>query len=213
MTLRRQTRRSTITGDVVEHYLRLASGKRGLTFCVDVETAEQTAEAFRQAGVPALMLHGGSSDAERVEGIEALKRGDVKMITNVDLFGEGSRLPLHRGGPYGPTDPVIWSLRPAVREGHETAGRQDPRHRDRRCRQRRDTRTAGQPTPVDPSGPRQGARDPDDIPVRACPSCLSVYRAFHTQCPTALQTCAGLAAPHRNWLMAIWKKPLLHDPV
>ena len=181
--LRRQTRRSTITGDVVEHYLRLASGKRGLTFCVDVETAEQTAEAFRQAGVPALMLHGGSSDAERVEGIEALKRGDVKMITNVDLFGEGFDCPsievVHMARPTQSYGLYVQQFGRAMRplEGKTHGIVID--------------HVGNVVTHGLPDSPRQWtlagrdrqARDPDDIPVRACPSCLSVYRAFHTQCP------------------------------
>lgn len=91
--LRQETRRSTIVGDVVQHYLRIAPGQPGITFAVDVELGKEHAEAFRRAGVPARFVDGNSPDDERAGAVEALARGDVKQLVNVDLFGEGFDLP------------------------------------------------------------------------------------------------------------------------
>jgi site-specific DNA-methyltransferase (adenine-specific) len=45
-----------IVGDVITHYLRIAPGKLGITFAVDVEAAQELAQAYRAAGVPAEVL-------------------------------------------------------------------------------------------------------------------------------------------------------------
>lgn len=88
-----EVKRAQIVGDVVNSYLKFAPGKRGVTFCVDVEEAERQAEAFRGAGVPAVALSANTPDAERHRELQRLKRGEILQVTNVDLFGEGFDLP------------------------------------------------------------------------------------------------------------------------
>jgi hypothetical protein len=87
------TRRSRIVGDVVEHYLCLAAGQRGITFCVDVDHAERQAEAYRHRGVPAVAVSAETPDRDREEALEALARGDMLQLCNVDIFGEGTDSP------------------------------------------------------------------------------------------------------------------------
>jgi len=182
-SVRNEVARSTITGDVVDHYMRLAAGKRGLVFCVTVEGAEQTAAAFRQKGVPALMLSGASSDAERVAGLDALKRGDIKMITNVDLFGEGFDCPalevVHMARPTQSYGLYVQQFGRALRplEGKDKGIIID-----------HVSNVLSHGLPDMPrtwtlAGRQAQERDPDDIPIRACPACLQVYRAFHVHCP------------------------------
>lgn len=93
-SLRTVAEKSTITGDVVDHYLKLAPGKIGLTFCVDLKIAHDTAQAFCQRGVPAVAVSGKTPDAQRQEALDRLARGDLKQVTNVDLFGEGMDCPV-----------------------------------------------------------------------------------------------------------------------
>lgn len=91
--LRREAHKSTITGDVVEHYLRFAPGKRGITFAVDVEMATATAEAFRNRGVTAEVVSAKTPDIVRSSVIERFAAGNVLQLVNVDLFGEGFDVP------------------------------------------------------------------------------------------------------------------------
>ena len=86
-------KKSRITGDVVQHYLRLARGKRGVTFDTDVESATKTSQAFRDAGVPAEVVHGGTPAAIRADVLRRFARGEILQLVNVDLFGEGFDLP------------------------------------------------------------------------------------------------------------------------
>lgn len=83
----------TITGDAISHYLKLARGKSAVCFCVSVEHSKHVAEQFRQAGVMAWHLDGGTPYGERSEAIRAFRNGEIKVLTNVDLFGEGFDLP------------------------------------------------------------------------------------------------------------------------
>ncbi|MGL4546347.1 MAG: DEAD/DEAH box helicase [Plesiomonas sp.] len=83
----------TITGDIVQHYMRIASGKLGVTFVPDIKTAEEVAEQFRQAGVPAAAVSSKTPDDERTMMLRKFKKRELMQLVNVDLFGEGFDLP------------------------------------------------------------------------------------------------------------------------
>jgi superfamily II DNA or RNA helicase len=91
--LRKAVHKSHITGDVVAHYLKLAPGKLGVTFAVDVEAATEIAGAFRAAGVPAEVVSAKTPDALRAQILRRFKAREVMQLVNVDLFGEGFDLP------------------------------------------------------------------------------------------------------------------------
>lgn len=91
--LRKAVHKSHITGDVVAHYLKLARGKLGVTFAVDVEAATEIAAAFRAAGVPAEVVSAKTPDALRAQILRRFKAREVLQLVNVDLFGEGFDLP------------------------------------------------------------------------------------------------------------------------
>lgn len=91
--MKRAAQKSRIVGDVVEHYLRLAPGKRGVTFATDVETAEKIAAQFNAAGVPAAAVSAETPDEERAAVVRKLGTGELLMLVNVDIFGEGFDLP------------------------------------------------------------------------------------------------------------------------
>lgn len=82
-----------IVGDVVKHYLRIAKGKLGVTFAVDVESAQEIAQAFRDAGVPAEVVSAKTPDLLRAQILRRFERREVMQLVNVDLFGEGFDLP------------------------------------------------------------------------------------------------------------------------
>lgn len=83
----------TIVGDVVSHYLKIAKGKLGVTFAVDVEEATKIAVAFRAAGVPAEVVSAKTPSSLRSAILKRFKRREILQLVNVDLFGEGFDLP------------------------------------------------------------------------------------------------------------------------
>lgn len=82
-----------IVGDVVKHYLKIARGKLGVTFAVDVESAKEIAAAFKAAGVPAEIVSAKTPDLLRAQILRRFERREVLQLVNVDLFGEGFDLP------------------------------------------------------------------------------------------------------------------------
>lgn len=91
--VRKAVHASSITGDIVKHYLRIAPGKLGVTFAVDVEEATKTAEAFRAAGVPAEVVSAKTPDTVRAAILRSFRKREILQLVNVDLFGEGFDLP------------------------------------------------------------------------------------------------------------------------
>lgn len=81
-----------LIGDTVEHYLRLANGLQGIVFAASREHSRHLADAFRANGVPAAHID-GTMDDERERADEAFRAGDLRILTNVDLLGEGYDVP------------------------------------------------------------------------------------------------------------------------
>jgi DNA repair protein RadD len=91
--LRKAVHRSHIVGDVVQHYHRIASGKLGVTFAVDVESATAINIAFNASGVKSKVVTADTPNRERVQVLRAFRRRELLQLVNVDLFGEGFDLP------------------------------------------------------------------------------------------------------------------------
>ncbi len=84
---------STVVGDVVQEYLKIASGKLGVTFTPNVETAEQIANEFRTHGVSAVTISYRTPDADRARMLRAFRHREIMQLVSVDIFGEGFDLP------------------------------------------------------------------------------------------------------------------------
>jgi hypothetical protein len=95
--LARATLDAQMTGDVIEHYLRLGGGAQWVTFAVNVQHATELADAYKAAGVSAAVLHAKTPAAERRAIIRAYRGGGLTQVCNVDVLGEGFDLPSIHG--------------------------------------------------------------------------------------------------------------------
>ena len=82
-----------IAGDVIKHYKRIAEGQQAICYCPTVRISKDYAEKFRKAGISAEHMDGGTPKAEREGIVERFRQGEVKIICNVDLLGEGFDVP------------------------------------------------------------------------------------------------------------------------
>jgi DNA repair protein RadD len=82
-----------ITGDVVAHYGKHATGLPAIAFCISVKHATHVAEAFRAAGWRAVAAHGGMPTLERDAAIGGLATGAVEVLCTCDLVSEGLDVP------------------------------------------------------------------------------------------------------------------------
>lgn len=91
--LRAATKKSTVLGDVVEHYVRLASGKLGLTFADSIENATDMAARFNAAGVRAEVLTGKTPELLRQKVLRDFAARRIQQIVSVALIDEGFDCP------------------------------------------------------------------------------------------------------------------------
>lgn len=85
--------KSAIFGSAVENWLKLANGKKTIVYCSSIATSEATAEAFRAAGIVAAHLDGTTPQNIRTATVQAFRNGEITVLCNVDLFGEGFDVP------------------------------------------------------------------------------------------------------------------------
>lgn len=81
------------TGELIEKVLvewfDHAQGKRTLAFCVDVAHAQAVAAAFRRRGVAAACVDGSTPLDERRHLYNALRDGDLTVLTSCDVISIG----------------------------------------------------------------------------------------------------------------------------
>lgn len=82
-----------LVGNVVDHYVKHAVRKLGLTFCVDIESAVEHARAFRAAGVPAEVISNKTTATERNRIMRRYRARDFYQLVSVDILGEGTDVP------------------------------------------------------------------------------------------------------------------------
>jgi len=82
-----------IYGDVIRHYKQLADGEQAIAYCHNVEASKQAAEEFKAEGINAAHIDGKTPEKERDEIINNFRDGAIKVITNVDIIGEGFDVP------------------------------------------------------------------------------------------------------------------------
>lgn len=83
------TDRPQIIGDVIRHYRMLLGGKRAIVFAVNVEHSQHVVEQFNAAGIPAAHIDGTMDRAERRRVVKAFERGDILILSNVQICTEG----------------------------------------------------------------------------------------------------------------------------
>lgn len=82
-----------IYGGTVEQWERLAKGKKTIVYCASVEASRLTAEEFCKAGYTAASLDGTTDKEERQNVMERFRNGDIMILCNCELFGEGLDVP------------------------------------------------------------------------------------------------------------------------
>lgn len=80
---------TTLVGDIVEHWIRHASGVRTVAFAVSVKHSKHIAERFRDAGVTAEHLDGTTPVDLRDAILQRLESGETLVVSNCGVLCEG----------------------------------------------------------------------------------------------------------------------------
>jgi superfamily II DNA or RNA helicase len=82
-----------ITGDAVEHYLRICPGAPAVAFCCSIRHAQHVADQFNAAGRKAATIDGTMARENRREVVQALSDGRLDVLTSCNIINEGFDLP------------------------------------------------------------------------------------------------------------------------
>ena len=96
--------RQAITDEVIKHWKDKAQDRKTIVFCSTVEHAFNVCQAFIQAGIDAVIVHGEMSLHEREAALAQYESGVAQVIVNVAVLTEGY--------DYTPTSCVVL-LRPS----------------------------------------------------------------------------------------------------
>lgn len=83
----------SIVGDVIKEYKRIANGKRALLFAHSIEKSQEVVRAFNSVGIKAVHLDGETPQLERDISMRLFEKGEIKIVSNVNLFSEGLNIP------------------------------------------------------------------------------------------------------------------------
>ena len=88
---------TAITGSVLAHYKKYALKKRAILFATSIERSKLYAQEFRAAGINAQHIDGTTDPGLRRALSFAFASGDIDVLCNVNLFGEGYDLSAQAG--------------------------------------------------------------------------------------------------------------------
>ena len=78
---------------ILKNYIEKAENKKAIIYCCSVESAKQTALEFIKHGFKAESLDGKTNIKDRLAVMEKFRNGDLQILTNFILFGEGIDIP------------------------------------------------------------------------------------------------------------------------
>lgn len=82
-----------IVGDAVSVYRQYCDGRKAVLFACDVEDAVRYCDAFNAAGYPSAVVTAETKEDVRRDTMRRFRTGELLILMNVDLFGEGFDLP------------------------------------------------------------------------------------------------------------------------
>jgi superfamily II DNA or RNA helicase len=177
--------RPQIVGDAIEHYRKLAMGRRALVFAVSLEASRRIVDGFVAAGIPAEHVDGETDSALRDAAMQRLRAGETKVLSNVDLFGEGVDVPaLEAVILLRPTQSLALYLQQVGRGLRMTPGKRDCVILDHAG----NCRTHGLPDEdrewsLEGFAGKSRAGDSEGVsPIRQCKACFAVSPITATVC-------------------------------
>lgn len=84
---------STVVGDALSHYRQHGGAGRALIFAWSLEASRRIAAQFCEAGIEALHIDGETPKLERTAALRRFRSGELRVLSNVELFGEGLDVP------------------------------------------------------------------------------------------------------------------------
>src|SRR6185437_13000967 len=85
--------KAELVGDVVEQWLKIAERRRTIVFAISVSHSVHIRDGFREVGILAEHLDGGTPTEEREAILAKLAAGTIEVVTNCAVLTEGFDAP------------------------------------------------------------------------------------------------------------------------
>jgi len=183
--LREAVHKARLMGDIVQHYLKLAKNKLGVTFAVDVQAATDIAKEFNANGVPAAVISAKTPALDRANLMRKFRDREILQLVNVDILGEGVDVPAIEVVSFArPTKSYALYAQQFGRALRPSQGKQHAiiiDHAD-------NVRFHGLPNAprawtLDRREKKARSTPGDVMPVTTCFECFAVYEAYKSSCP------------------------------
>ena len=174
-----------VYGDVIDTYREHADGKQAIYFCSSIAHSETMAAEFRQVGIQAEHFDGTTPDKQRREVVRKFRTGEIQILTNVDLIGEGFDMPAcDCVGMLRPTQSLTIFLQQSGRALRYAPGKTavliDHVGNLNRHGTPSDVRQWSLTETVKTGRPMN---DEGKFMIRRCPECFAVYSVTRGTCP------------------------------
>lgn len=83
----------SIRAQLLKSYLRLAKGKRGIIYAINIIHANHICQEYQDAGFKAVSIDSKTPAKERKDLVNKFKNKEIDIIVNVDVFSEGFDCP------------------------------------------------------------------------------------------------------------------------
>lgn len=83
-----------LIGNCVEHYKYLCDKVPAIAYCVNIAHAEHVAAEFQKSGYNSFCLTSKQSEIEQFQILDKLAKGEIHVVTSVDIISEGTDVPL-----------------------------------------------------------------------------------------------------------------------
>jgi superfamily II DNA or RNA helicase len=80
---------NVIYGEAIKNYLKLAKDKKTIVYCSSIESSIELSKQFNDNNIPSKHLDAKTPKIERKNAIQKFRDNKIKVLCNVDLFGEG----------------------------------------------------------------------------------------------------------------------------
>ncbi|WP_154836183.1 DEAD/DEAH box helicase [Staphylococcus pasteuri] len=174
-----------VYGDVIENYRKFADGKKTIVYTHNVQSSKEVADKFNDNGYEAKQVDGKTPKAERELAMELFRKGEIKILVNAELYGEGVDVPdcqcviLLR-----PTESLTLFIQQTMR-----SMRYQPNKLAIIIDHVGNYRRHGLPNSEHDwyqhfKGSNKKSKESDAIPIKECPECFSVVESAYTICPS-----------------------------
>ncbi|MBC1962768.1 DEAD/DEAH box helicase, partial [Listeria welshimeri] len=88
-----QFNKKMVWGDVIKHYQKLADGEQAILYASSIYQSEKMAASFNAVGISSAHIDGKTPKLIRDDIIKRFREGEIKVLCNLDLIGEGFDVP------------------------------------------------------------------------------------------------------------------------